>query len=261
MNERDSLAAVRLAFERAAPTYDSAAELQRRVCARLLGHLPQAAPARLLDAGSGTGYGTRGLLARWPDAQVVAADFAPAMLRQARAAPGPGAAAVAADIQALPLAEGSVDGYFSSLAVQWCDPERVCREAARVLRPGGWLALATLGPGSLLELRDAFAGLDGHDHVLAFREPAVLIGALARHGFTLVLEERRQVQLLRPDLAAILRELKTLGANGVGANRRRGFMGKKLWARVVQRYEARRLPGGLPVSYDVLYLLARRKEP
>ena len=59
---------VQHAFDRAATTYDGAAVVQRRVCDRLLAELAWdgTPPARILDAGCGTGYGAGILRHRWP---------------------------------------------------------------------------------------------------------------------------------------------------------------------------------------------------
>ena len=67
---------VRRAFSRAARDYDAAAVLQREVCQRMLERLDyiKLQPGRILDAGSGTGWGTRQLAQRYPAAQVVALD-------------------------------------------------------------------------------------------------------------------------------------------------------------------------------------------
>lgn len=63
---------VRNAFERAAAHYDQAAVLQREVCDRMLSRLDyiKYVPDVILDAGSGTGYGTRKLLTRYPAARI-----------------------------------------------------------------------------------------------------------------------------------------------------------------------------------------------
>ena len=76
-----------------------------------------------------------------------------------------GRAGLAGDLEQLPLADASLDLYWSSLAIQWCDPLAVFREARRVLRPDGRLAVSTLGPATFHELREAFTA------VLAGTEP------------------------------------------------------------------------------------------
>ena len=68
----------------APPTaYDGAAVLQREVSDRMGERLDYIRHAlqRILDAGSGTGYGAVGLRSRYPDAQVIELDLAPSMLR------------------------------------------------------------------------------------------------------------------------------------------------------------------------------------
>ncbi|MFP5382370.1 MAG: methyltransferase domain-containing protein, partial [Gammaproteobacteria bacterium] len=80
-------AEVRRAFDRAAADYDAHAVLQREVCDRLLARLDfmSVAPARVLDAGCGTGYGLANLRARYPEAELCALDIAPGMLAATRA--------------------------------------------------------------------------------------------------------------------------------------------------------------------------------
>jgi malonyl-CoA O-methyltransferase len=245
------MASVRRSFDRAAGSYDAAATLQRRVCALLLDRLAEPAPVRVLDAGCGTGYGRAVLAARWPGLGVTAADFAPAML----AAAGGG---VCADVQALPFAAGCFDLYWSSLTVQWCDPRRTLAEAARVLAPGGRLAISSLAPGTLRELDQAFAGSDGHRHVLAFKPAECLAGAAAEVGLQDMRIEQQAVRLHHPQLASLLRELKALGANQVGTGRRQGLMGRDAWRTIERRYEQLREAAGLPATFEVILCTARK---
>jgi malonyl-CoA O-methyltransferase len=242
---------VRHSFDRAAASYDAAARLQRQVCALLLDALPEPPPARLLDAGCGTGHALGLLAARYPQAQRLALDFAPAML----AAAGGG---LCADVEALPLAAGSIDLYWSSLTLQWCDLGRAVGEAARVLAPGGSLAVSSLAPGTLCELDAAFAGIDPHRHVLEFAPPEALPEACRQAGLTVLRADRRQLILHHPSLAALLRELKALGAHQVGAPRRPGLLGRRAWAQVEARYEARRTAEGLPATFEVVLCTARK---
>ncbi len=244
---------VRRSFDRAAETYDTAATLQRQVCRLLFEAIADAAPRRILDAGCGTGHALGLLTERWPDAEIVPADFAPAMLVAA------GGAGVCADIEALPFAPATFDLYWSSLTFQWCDAARAAREAARVLAPGGRFAVSSLAPGTLAELEAAFAGVDAHRHVLEFAEAEALADVCAAAGLDGIRVERRPLCLHYPDLPALLRALKALGANQVGhGGRRPGLMGKRAWAEVVARYEARRGPAGLPATFEVVLCLAQK---
>lgn len=243
--------AVRQSFNRAAASYDAAATLQRRVCELLLAELPDAAPTTILDAGCGTGYGLGLLAGRWPQARLIAADFASAML----AAAGGG---VCADIEALPFPAAAFTLYWSSLTWQWCDAPRAVSEAARVLAPGGRLAVSSLGPGTLVELAASFAGADRHRHVLNFSPADALASVCAAAGLVDPRIERHPLRLYYRDMAALLRELKALGANQIGGPRRPGLMGRQTWRAVEQRYEARRDADGLPATFEVILCTARK---
>lgn len=243
--------AVRRSFDRAAASYDAAANLQRRVCGLLLDELAEPAPTRILDAGCGTGYALNLLAGRWPAADIVAADFAPAMVTTA----GGG---ICADIEALPFAAESFDLYWSSLSFQWCNPTRAIAEAARVLAPGGRLAVSSLAPGTLAELDAAFAGTDRHRHVLEFRAADALARACAATSLTDVRTVHRTLRFHHDSLASLLRELKALGANQVGTQRRPGLMGRRTWQTVEQRYESLREAAGLPATFEVILCSASK---
>lgn len=256
---------IRSAFDRAAGSYDAAAVLQRAVCARLLAALrevpreqgadtPAGAP-QLLDAGCGTGHGVGLLRRQWPRGHITAVDFAAAMAAITRRG---GARTALADIEALPFRDASFDGFWSSLTVQWCDHRRVLAEAARVLRPGGWLALSTLGEGTYRELRTAFAGIDRHRHTLDFSAADRLATAAAAAGLTRIAVQRETITLHYPDLRSLLGAVKAIGANALGAGRRPGMMGKAAWQALTAAYERQRDDEGLPASYDVVLLTARK---
>lgn len=248
---------VRESFDRAATTYDAAAVLQRQVCDRLLAgfEIPAATSPAILDAGCGTGYGARLLRSRWPAAHLSVADFSPAMLELARNAADAG---FVADIEALPFSNNSFDAWWSSLTIQWCDAGSVFAEAARVLRPHGRLAVSTLGPGTFHELRSAFSAVDRYNHTLPFSEPAAIGAALHGAGFSGCVLQRETLTLHYPDLKTLLRAVKAIGANPVGAGARSGMMGRSAWQALEAAYEQQRTPDGLPASYDVIFAYAHR---
>ena len=243
------------AFDRAASHYDALAQFQHRVCEHLLGMLPAAlAPARILDAGCGTGYGAQLLQQHWPAAQITGCDLSPEMVRRTRER---GFDAVCGDLEHLPFPAQSFEVIWSSLALQWCDPGQVYRQLHHALRPGGMLAFATLASGSLHELDWAFSGIDEHRRVLGFTTPDLIQAALAAAGFGNIRITPVRWVTQHPDFRSLLETIRGIGAGESGANRRRTMMGKHAWQQAQQRYETLRTPDGtLPATYETLFVLA-----
>ena len=254
---------VRESFERAAATYDDVAALQRTVGTRLLARLrPRTLCAPVVvDVGAGTGACLSPLAQRYKRSTVVALDLAEGMLRHARAKSkqgSPGGHFVCGDAERLPLVTSGVDVVFSNLAVQWCDYlESACREFARVLAPGGWLAFSTLGPGTLQELRASWSRVDGHSHVNAFVSCEQTAETLIRTGFSDVEVNTESLVWTYQDVFALMRDLKSLGAHNVTHGRSRGLTGKRRIAAVRDAYEQYRDHGLLPASYEIIYAQAR----
>lgn len=99
---------------------------------------------RVLDAGCGTGRALPPLRAAvGPSGVVVGADLTPAMLAAAvRAGRDRDGRLLLADVAALPLRSRSLDAVFGAgLISHLPDPAENLRELARVVRPGGVLAL------------------------------------------------------------------------------------------------------------------------
>lgn len=79
---------IRQRFSRAAGTYDAHAEVQKDLAVRLLRELPDGSGPerieRILEIGCGTGHFTSLLAGRYPEARIIALDFAEGMVRLAR---------------------------------------------------------------------------------------------------------------------------------------------------------------------------------
>jgi SAM-dependent methyltransferase len=115
--------------------------------------------ARVLEIGCGTGQLTRQLAGRGPD--VTAIDIGPAMVRAARR--NMSDPAVRFQVAAFEdfTESGPYELIVSATAFHWIDPGFGLTKTARLLRPGGWLALLTTGeryPEALrTELRQLWA--------------------------------------------------------------------------------------------------------
>lgn len=250
--------ALRCAFNRAAGTYDAAAELQREVADRLLERLDwiKVQPAAVLELGCGTGYCTRALERQYRRARVWALDIAEAMLRHTRRRAGwfSKTRYLCADVERLPLADRSVDMLFSSLTLQWSDNlDATFAEIQRVLRPGGMVMFTTFGPDTLTELRAAWSQVDGHSHVNRFLDMHDVGDAMLRAGLSDPVMDVDRITVHYAEVRGLMRELKAIGAHNVTAGRPQGLTGRRRFELVEEAYESMRVERGLPASYEVVY--------
>lgn len=122
-------------------------------------------PCDVVDLGAGTGKLTRSLVALGH--RVTAVELLPEMIAHLRVAV-PGAIAVEGEAEAIPLADGSADVVAVAQAFHWFDQQAALRECARVLRPGGRVALVwnvrDESEAWVADLSDAMVGRTGVDH-------------------------------------------------------------------------------------------------
>ena len=254
---RSHTLSVRRSFGRAGAGYDAAAVLQAVARERLLRRLDPITitPQVILDAGAGTGHASEALQVRYPESQVIALDSAFGMLCEAtrRGSLVSPFHKVCADAEHLPLAAGSVDLIISNLMLQWCRPDAVFAEFRRVLAPQGRLNFTTLGPGTLHELRSAWAAVDSHSHVNRFIATHDLLAAMSRAGFPAPALDVEHYTMTYANVHALAMDLKAIGAQSVIAGRSKGLTGPRRFAAMETAYETFRYNDRLPASYEILF--------
>lgn len=256
--------AIARSFSRAARSYDSYAEVQLSVARSLLAMLPQdASAAHALDLGCGTASMARSLCARLPLCHWLGVDVSVDMLAEAdargrlhgRYRP------LCADASRLPLANASQDVVFSSFALQWVmSADQALAEVSRVLRPGGTLLMALPVAGTLTELRQSWAEVDDDVHVNPLLPSPLWLQALVSAG--LYSEEAQTLTITEhyPSVAAIGRMLKMTGAHHVPERRTQGLMSPKKRRALERSYEMKRDHKGLPLTWQVLFVMAKKTD-
>jgi malonyl-CoA O-methyltransferase len=256
---------VRRSFDRAAAAYDSAAVLHAQVRGELLERLQlmTISPNVVLDAGAGTGHGSRALKGRYPGALVIALDASMQMLRLAGRQRGwlRRFSRVCADAQCLPMADGSVDLIVSNLLLHWCDPDAALSEFRRVLAPHGLLCFSTFGPDTLLELRRAWAQVDAALHVHTFLDMHDVGDAVVRAGFASPVLDVERFTLSYSDLRKFAADLRDTGGRNAATARRRGLSSPRKFAAMQAAYEKFRQDGRLPATYEVVFAHAWAPAP
>jgi len=260
---------VRNAFDRAATSYDQSAVLQREVSNRMFERLSyiKYVPERILDAGSGTGFGSRKLAEHYPQSQLLAVDIALGMLQQAQSQDNQASGwrrywpfrekqvkYVNTDIEQLPFVDESFGMVWSNLALQWCnDLGRTFSEINRILTTDGLFMFSTFGPDTLKELRQAFGQVDGFTHVNRFVDMHDIGDLLVHNRFATPVMDMEYITLTYDDVMKVMRDLKAIGAHNVAHGRQQGLMGKSKWQKVVEYYETQRINGKLPATFEVVY--------
>jgi malonyl-CoA O-methyltransferase len=248
--------AIAAAFARAAPSYDHHAGVQRYAAgglARRVAALALPAEPRILEIGCGTGLLTAALQRQFPSSTRIISDLAPAMVRLCRDRhPGAPDVFCVCDGEAPPFAPARFDLIAGSLAFQWFDdPARALPGLHGLLRPGGWLAFATLGPATMTEWRDAHVAENLPSPTPDFRAPASLAAAWPDAADPQI--ERRVVPVSHGSGRAFLASLRGIGAGTPRAGHTP--LTPAQLRRVLARFERDHLAR---CSYEVVWLCLRR---
>jgi len=174
-----------------------------------------------------------------------------------------GFARIAADEEALPFAEGSLDLVVSGLSLQFVnDLPGALIQIRRALRPDGLLLAALIGGESLTELRQAFAEAESEieggasPRVAPFADVRELGVLMQRAGFALPVVDTDRLTVRYDSVLGLMRELRRMGATNILHDRRKAPLRRATLERVANIYGERFTDedGRMRATFDIVWL-------
>ena len=209
---------IRASFSDAAAQYEALASLHKEIGRELSRKvIDNEGVDRILDVGMGTGWLTNRLGFYLPEAQIVGLDFASGMLQEAQKKWAE-FTVVQADARVLPFKPGSFDVLVSNLAYQWIeDLPAALRGNRDILRDGGKIYITLFGYDTFGEMfRSLEETAPAGRQVRAFRRLPRLEDVTryaGEAGFSEIQISEEIIKVHFPDLLALLRWTKEIGAN------------------------------------------------
>jgi SAM-dependent methyltransferase len=175
-----------------------------------------------------------------------------------------GTLAVAADPEALPFREASLDLVVSALALQFVnDLPGTLLQIRRALKPDGLFVAALLGGDTLSELRQAFAQAEAEiesgisPRVAPFADLRELGSLLQRAGFALPVTDVDRLTVRYASPLALMHDLRRMGATNPLLDRRRRPLRRATLGRMAEIYSERfaDLDSRIRATFEIVYLL------
>jgi SAM-dependent methyltransferase len=217
-----------------------------------------------VDLGTPTGAVRSVLAASGKVGCIVAADpLAGAAGSPPPAGGGTAGLAVAADEEALPLREGSIDLVTSALVLQFVnDLPGTLLQIRRALKPDGLLLAALAGGDTLTELRQAFATAEAEiedgisPRIAPFADIRELGALLQRTGFALPVTDLDRITVRYASPIALMADLRRMGATNAMTERSRRPLKRATLRRMMEIYADRFADrdGRIRVTFDITWL-------
>ena len=170
---------------------------------------------------------------------------------------------VAADEEALPFGDGTLDLVVSALALQFVnDLPGVLVQIRRALKPDGLFLAALLGGETLTELRQSFAAAESESKAASRRgsrrSPICAISArlLQRAGFALPVTDVDRVTVRYDSAFGLMHDLRRMGATNALLARRRTPLKRATLLRMAEIYAQRfaDADGRVRATFEIVWL-------
>ena len=260
---------VNLQFARRNPL-DAAQFLYGEIAQRMLQRLSyiRIAPRQVLDAGCGAAHALEPLRAHYPNLDYHGLDACAPLLDTARrrymTRPGfwqrlrnrPTAPIhfIEADMADTGLPDESMDLVWSNMALHWHPrPHDVIGEWRRIVRSEALVMFSALGPGSLVELREALVQAGLQTATPTFVDMHDFGDLLMQKGFVDPVMDQETLTLTYRSGRRLLEDVRLLGGNPA-MDRRAGLCGRAWHERLIAGLEKQRHQDGtIHLSIEVAY--------
>lgn len=246
---------IRQRFSRAATTYDAHAEVQKELAFRLFRELPEDSRAggidRILEIGCGTGRFTALLAERYPEARIIALDFAEGMAYLARkrlADKGNVSVLCEEGERFLAACPTTFDLICANSTLQWFDDLGVAlAQIGRLLSDQGRFVGVLFGPRTFSELAQGLSEVFGQEVRLpphGFPAGEKLAGMLGAIFPRFVVQEESRVKKYE----SLLDLLDHIRKTGTGGGKLPGALTRGRLRRLDAWFQATH--GGYPATYQ-----------
>jgi SAM-dependent methyltransferase len=177
---------------------------------------------------------------------------------------------VAADEEALPFRDGTLDLVVSALALHHVnDLPGTLIQIRRALKPDGLFVAALLGGETLTELRQAFAAAESDieggvsPRVAPFADLRELGALLQRAGFALPVTDVDRVTVRYDSIFGLMHDLRRMGAANALFDRRRTPLRRQTLMRAAEIYASRfsDADGRLRATFEIVWLSGWAPDP
>jgi len=211
---------------------------------------------RMLDIGMGTGKLTNRLAMNFPGTQVIGLDFADGMVERAKKNYET-FQVVQANAVHLPFGDKQFDIAVSNLAYQWvADLPAAFAETHRVLKQDGQFHATIFGRETLNELFSTLESVNGEKkNYQRLVASSTVESALNAAGFRDITVSTEISKTHFDDMRALLKWLKTIGANGMN----REYLGPRQLEKASELYEKNFSERwGVTASFEVIWVKGKK---
>jgi malonyl-CoA O-methyltransferase len=243
-------------------------EVERRMLERL--SWTKLTPLDILDIGCGRGNGVVALQQLFPNATVIGADLALAMMRPIVKGKAPVTQPslltkllgsfkpiksvdplpllVQAESGCLPFSDNAFDLVWSNLMFHWLpDAQLPAQEWYRVIRPGGLVSFTALGVDTFKELKEIGAPL------MALPDMHDIGDLLVKSGFSEPVMDQQKLVLTYTDSHKLIEEITSFGGH-VQRDRPKFLKADKSWQKTIDALETLRAPDGkISVTTEIVF--------